>query len=508
MADTDTTQNAKTPSEEAKAKETALSKTQELFSSDWSVNSKGEDIIGVFGVKKPTRDDWGIAGHEAFSLPASSTQWENLKNDCKTAGESIGSSWNSIGKAWANGDVLNDDEGVSRVADAASAAALAYFNKKVEKIKSAWTTTQEITVGDLLGEVAPYCIDWSLFSTTLANKLNNMLVYVVSLGSYDSSSEFAEDVDESILEEINSIMSAMLDDPSVESAVSNLKIVKTMTSTMDSLTSIINSAKKIMSVVEPYLPTVEILADLAVAWISGGISASKASQETQEYMSTLAQEVFARAFEVIRKLYLGIKIRMPSLLLGALGTLKVNEATELKEGKAEKVEYAQNLLNGTSYSAVVSARANNSTTGKFYSKVKNTLSKTSSLTSSYANQLKSGNIISAGSFNINSETGEIDYSAGTTQWTDPFSTWVEGNNKLWAEQKLSGYKNVSAVMKSYVADAKRAAGITIVEVFKTGNSEEEKNTSNSSNVDSTLDSIEEIPTTEEDILGISREITP
>lgn len=506
MAESNTTSTNNTAplSEEAQAKEKALAKQKELFTSDWSVNSSGED---VFGVDKPTIS-WTAAGEAAlssFSIPNNSQQ-KSIQTAWENTGSSIKTSWENIGNTWSESNVFDDSEGVGRVADAAASAAVSYFNKKVEKIKSAWTTTQEVTVGDLLGEVAPYCIDWSLLPQTLSDKLTDMFVYILSLGSYDSASAFGEDAEENILNEVNSLMSAMLDDPSIASAVSNLKVVKSMATTMESLTSIVNSAKKIMSVVEPFLPTVEIVADFALAWISGGTSAAKASQETQEYMATLCQELFARAFEILRKLFLEIKIRMPSLLLGALGTLRINESTELKEGDSDKLHSVQNLFDGTTYSAMVTARSNNSTTGKFYSKIKSTLSKTASMTGSYASTLSSGNLITSGSFGRDSETGEVTYSLGTTQWSDPLKTWVEGNSKLWSEQKLLGYKNVSAVMKSYVAEAKRTAGISVFEAFKTGNSEEERDSSNESSVDSTLNTTEEIPTTEEDIQGISSQI--
>ena len=472
---------------QTEVRENAWNSLESTWEGDWSKTSSGESVFGVdkASVKEDTVGDTILT---TLQIPTS-TDAKNVKNTWNTlitgssdTEGSIASYGNSIYNAWTGENVLDDEEGWSQVGDAAASAALTYLNEKLSKIKSSWTTTKSVTIGDIVGEIAPYAINWRDAGTLLMGRMSNLLTYITTLGNEDSGDW--GDVSDYWREEVNSAISAMLDDPSIASAVSNLKIVNAMATTLSSVSSMIDNVSSLLKSIEPYLPMVEIIADLALSFFSGGCSATKATQKLSEYMATLIQELSVKVFEILRRTVFSIKISMPSILVGALGTLKLNESQTLTEGNAETQKNistsVSNLLSGRAYTNITTARQNNSYTHKLYTKTKNILSYTSTAAKTYSNTLASGNLLS--SFEIGENWDLSNWTDSVSNVVNPMSKLIQQYSNEWKTTKEFGYTSASvrACMAGYVLEARKEAGLIIGGTYTTGN-EDSSSLKNASN---------------------------
>lgn len=467
----------------------AWNSLESTWEGDWSKTSSGESVFGV-DTSSVSEDTIGDTILTALQIPTQ-TDAENVKNTWNTlitgssdTEGSIASYGNSVYNAWAEENVFDDEEGWSQVGDAAASAALTYLNEKLSKIKSSWTTTKSVTIGDIVGEIAPYAINWRDAGNLLMGRMSNLLTYITTLGN-EGSGDWG-DVSDYWREEVNSAISAMLDDPSIASAVSNLKIVNAMATTLSSVSSMIDNVSSLLKSIEPYLPMVEIIADLALSFFSGGCSATKATQKLSEYMATLIQELSVKVFEILRRTVFSIKISMPSILVGALGTLKLNESQVLIEGQTETQKNisnistsVSNLLSGKAYTNITTARQNNSYTHKLYAKTKNTLSYTSTAAKTYSNTLASGNLLS--SFEIGENWDLSNWTDSVSNVVDPMTKLIQQYSSEWKTTKEFGYTSASvrACMAGYVLEARKEAGLIIGGTYTTGNEDSSslKNTS-------------------------------
>lgn len=472
------------------AREEAWNSLESTWEGDWSKTSSGESVFGV-DTSSVSEDTVGDTILTTLQIPTRSDA-ENVKNTWNTliagssdAEGSIASYGNSVYNAWVEENVFDDEEGWSRVGDAAASAALTYLNEKLSKIKSSWTTTKSVTIGDIVGEIAPYAINWRDAGTLLMGRMSNLLTYITTLGN-EGSGDWG-DVSDYWREEVNSAISAMLDDPSMASAVSNLKIVNAMATTLSSVSSMIDNVSSLLKSIEPYLPMVEIIADLALSFFSGGCSATKATQKLSEYIATLIQELSVKVFEILRRTVFSIKISMPSILVGALGTLKLNESQALTEGNAETQKNisnistsVSNLLSGKAYTNITTARQNNSYTHKLYTKTRNTLSYTSTAAKTYSNTLAPGNLLS--SFEIGENWDLSNWTDSVSNVVDPMTKLIQQYSNEWKTTKEFGYTSASvrACMAGYILEARKEAGLIIGGTYTTGNEDSSslKNTSN------------------------------
>lgn len=306
------------------------------------------------------------------NLPAA-TQWNNsafgidlssAKNLDPTAvirnmGSGISSAaisgWdNTLGYLKAAGGDLTgifSSDQYAALGDAAGSAALNYLNNKIQIIKDAWLTKKTVTVGALIGEIAPYATDPLAAGKALATKVTGIL----------NSTSVKDVLNSAAYDFLNS-------SPELQSAISGLKAVQAFGNTLNSISSMVDTVKTVVNVLEPILPVVETVADFALTVWSAGTSAVKAGNNLAEMVEQLIQRLISLTFEALRKLIYNIPISLPALLLGAINTISIKEAVSSYNmnpwlSAIFSEEYYQQTLNSLNWQTSIN-KALNDTMGK------------------------------------------------------------------------------------------------------------------------------------------------
>lgn len=204
------------------------------------------------------------------------------------------------------------------LADAAGSAALNYLNQKIQRIKDAWTTTTPITVKTLLGEIAPYCMDWPTAVNKLSERISSVVGYMLGVNA-DSWQTLGDNL-------LIDVSQSLLTDPAVTSAVSNLDIVQGFASGLSVITNTYSTIKSIFNMLEPLFPYLEIATNLAAMFMTGGTSGMEASSKTTQVVQAECQKLISLLLGSARKALYNIKFNVPSILVGALETLSVRDA--------------------------------------------------------------------------------------------------------------------------------------------------------------------------------------
>lgn len=204
------------------------------------------------------------------------------------------------------------------LADAAASSAINYLNEKIERIKSAWTTTTSVSVGAILGEVAPYCMDFPTAISKVSNRISSLLGYLLDVNGNTWS-----DLGTNLL---NDVSSSLLNDPSVQGAVSNLGIIKTFASALNVVTSIVDTVNAVLKILEPAFPFLEIATGLVLSVWSGGTSSVEASSKLTQTVEQECQKLISLLANSLRKALYNIYVDVPVILVGALETLSVRDA--------------------------------------------------------------------------------------------------------------------------------------------------------------------------------------
>lgn len=213
---------------------------------------------------------------------------------------------------------FTDGQQYVELADAAGSAALNYLNDKIQRIKDAWTTTTSVSVGAILGEVAPYCVDFSTAISKVGERVSSLVGYLLGVNG-----DSWEDLGTNLL---NDVSSSLLNDPAVQSSVSNLGIIKTFASALETVTSIVNVVNAVLKILEPAFPYLEIATNLVLSMWSGGTSSVEAGSKMTQTVEQECQKLISLLAYSLRKALYNIHIEVPVLLVGALETLSVRDA--------------------------------------------------------------------------------------------------------------------------------------------------------------------------------------
>lgn len=297
------------------AKETAS-----IFSSGWNDNP--------FGVTIATTSSLG-----------------NLYGVGDTLSSSLSTSLNYLTQAGVDvASAFTDSQQYLDVLDAAGSVSLNFLNNKVQRIKDLWNTKDTITIGALLGEIAPYALNWKEAGSLLTKRMNSFINYLLGTSG------------DSWLDTLNSLgtqaTNSLLSDPSLTSSISNLKMIQAYGNTLNSMASIITGAQEVMKYLEPLIPVSEILVNFATAWINGGTSAALGSTQMAEAVQKTCQKLGILALQCIKKMVYSVKISVPSLLTGALDSLSVKEAVSLR---ADLPDWIKSIFNDSYYQDTVNS---------------------------------------------------------------------------------------------------------------------------------------------------------
>lgn len=230
--------------------------------------------------------------------------------------------------------------------DAAHAATLDYLNDKLESIIKYLTDTSEVTVGTILGEVAPYAMNPKEAWTALKNRLGEVM----------SKLDFTE-----ILGDISQdALSSILSNETLVSSIANINAIQGLVASATAINNVWNTAESILKSIEPILPPIEILAAWSGTWVNPAL-ASEASQKSLTYGQMLLDWAMSKATILLKKYVYSIKLTVPSFILDSMNTLSVKSAvTEWSWGESGSA---------TRYFAALATNSNDRTFDDEWSKV-------------------------------------------------------------------------------------------------------------------------------------------
>lgn len=247
------------------------------------------------------------------------------------AGTDLGNSLYSLGQA-ASG--IFEGEQYVDAADAVASSAINFLNQRIERLKSAWTTTTQVSIKGLMNEVAPYCFNPTEAVGVLSNKITSVVGYLLGVDGDDWGEIFSNlgtDFAESLLS-----------DPTVTDSISNLKAIQAVAQTMNVITQSIDVVKALLKILEPAFPYLEIASNLGSVLMSGGTTAAEATSRTTQVAQALVQQLVAVAIKQLKEAVFNIKLQVPELLVGVLEQMSVREAVSSYTGDS-------NVLNFLSY---------------------------------------------------------------------------------------------------------------------------------------------------------------
>ncbi len=204
--------------------------------------------------------------------------------------------------------------------DAAHAATLDYLNDKLDSIIKYLTDTSEVTVGTILGEVAPYAMNPKEAWTSLKNRLGELV----------SKLDFTE-----ILGDVSQdALSSILSNETLVSSIANINAIQGLVASATAINNVWNTAENILKSIEPILPPIEILAAMSGIWVNPAL-ASEASQKSLTYGQMLLDWAMSKATILLKKYVYSVKLTVPSFVLDAMDTLSVKSAvTEWSWGES------------------------------------------------------------------------------------------------------------------------------------------------------------------------------
>lgn len=266
--------------------------------SSWNNLSETADITqweSPWGVTTP---EW--EGFETVDTDALATEGKNLVAFGATSLDVISSDIATLAQG--------DPRAIIEATDAAASAAVGFLQKKLDRIKTAWETPTEVTVKALMNEVAPYVAgDLSSVTIKLGDVLKNVTNELLgtSGGTWD---DIVSDLGEQAVSYITT-------DANFIDSVSNLAAVKTFADTMQTVAGVISAVRKILTILEPLSPILEIGYEIVASWCTGGASAVDAGNKSALQVEDIIAMLLSAAGKCIRKYVYNIKIQIPSLLV-------------------------------------------------------------------------------------------------------------------------------------------------------------------------------------------------
>lgn len=298
-------------------------------------NDAGGRFQNSFGVEYQSTD---TLGRDAAELVYDSSAAGNAYQNALTTTVAVGAAASKF-EDWNTNQYL-------QAVDAAHAATLDYLNDKLESIIKYLTSTSEVTVGTILGEVAPYAMNPKEAWSSLKNRLSELI------GKLD----FTEILDGVSQDALSSILS----NETLVNSIANINAVQGLVASATAINNVWNTAENILKSIEPILPPIEILAAWSGVWVNPAL-ASEASQKSLTYGQMLLDWAMSKATILLKKYIYSIKLTIPSFLLDTVNTLSVKSAvTEWSWGESGSA---------TRYFAALATNSNDRTFDDEWSKV-------------------------------------------------------------------------------------------------------------------------------------------
>lgn len=298
-------------------------------------NDAGGRFQNSFGVEYQSADTLGKDAVELVYDPsAANTAYQNALTTTVAAGVAVDKF-----KDWDANQYL-------QAVDAAHAATLDYLNDKLEGIIKYLTETSEVTVGTILGEVAPYAMNPKGAWTALKNRLGELVSKLNFMEILDGVSQ--------------DVLSGILSNETLVNSIANINAIQGLVASATAISNVWNTAENVLKSIEPILPPIEILAAMSGIWVNPALAA-EASQKSLTYGQMLLDWAMSKATTLLKKYVYSIKLTIPSFLLDAVNTVSVKSAvTEWSWGESGSA---------TRYFVAMATNSNNRTFDDEWSKV-------------------------------------------------------------------------------------------------------------------------------------------
>ena len=298
-------------------------------------NDAGGRFQNSFGVEYQSADTLGKDAVElVYDSSAANTAYQNALTTTVAAGVAVDKF-----KDWDANQYL-------QAVDAAHAATLDYLNNKLEGIIKYLTETSEVTVGTILGEVAPYAMNPKGAWTALKNRLGELVSKLNFMEILDGVSQ--------------DVLSGILSNETLVNSIANINAIQGLVASATAISNVWNTAENVLKSIEPILPPIEILAAMSGIWVNPALAA-EASQKSLTYGQMLLDWAMSKATTLLKKYVYSIKLTIPSFLLDAVNTVSVKSAvTEWSWGESGSA---------TRYFVAMATNSNNRTFDDEWSKV-------------------------------------------------------------------------------------------------------------------------------------------
>ena len=298
-------------------------------------NDAGGRFQNSFGVEYQSADTLGKDAVElVYDSSAANTAYQNALTTTVAAGVAVDKF-----KDWDANQYL-------QAVDAAHAATLDYLNDKLEGIIKYLTETSEVTVGTILGEVAPYAMNPKGAWTALKNRLGELVSKLNFMEILDGVSQ--------------DVLSGILSNETLVNSIANINAIQGLVASATAISNVWNTAENVLKSIEPILPPIEILAAMSGIWVNPALAA-EASQKSLTYGQMLLDWAMSKATTLLKKYVYSIKLTIPSFLLDAVNTVSVKSAvTEWSWGESGSA---------TRYFVAMATNSNNRTFDDEWSKV-------------------------------------------------------------------------------------------------------------------------------------------
>lgn len=213
--------------------------------------------------------------------------------------------------------VLYAGEDLADITNAAGNAAYSYLQKKIQNIKDGLRYKTPVEVRALLGEVSPYVQDPVNAAKALSTKIDSLGRYILGVGSNGTIADAIGD----------DFIQFLSQDEGVQETLANLGAVKTFANALNTAADAISSAQRIMKIVEPLIPIMEVTYELFSAARTQNLAAGvDAQNKAMEEVQKKAQQLTTLLLGSFRKYIYSLKIEVPNLILGAISTVSVRDA--------------------------------------------------------------------------------------------------------------------------------------------------------------------------------------
>ena len=237
--------------------------------------------------------------------------------------------------------VLSTSDPANIFVNTAGSVAQKYFQAKLDRLKSLWNTKVDMSVGGLIGEVAPYTVNPAEAFSLLADKIDDLIKYLAGVDDHGGNtlSALVDDLGTDMLQ-------YLANDPAMQEATMNLETVKLFGKALEVYSEVEKTVSKVLDVTGPLIPPLQIFTNIVLSYFSGGASASEAAQELTVLVEHYCQQLVAWAAGTLKKYLYKINIKLPSLVVGAINSISVREAMLTTDFKAE---WLQNMFNNSFY---------------------------------------------------------------------------------------------------------------------------------------------------------------